>query len=290
MIERRIQLWIVVHLELPVHLEGALAALGFREQPVEAAGEVGALLLEALELRAAARDMCGVHVGALRLLAHRLDLQRQDREAVDHRARRLGAQPRILLGLYFGKRGEERFVDALDGIVPLLVVAVDRALVARDVGVRDVAAPREVLLLPEHAVVPVVGLDRGPDALLEARRRARCGEAVVVELDDLGGAGQAGHCATRGKRYQCCAVPAIGTTTKSVPSVSSLTLATRYLASPAASTTTVWRPLTRSVAIQRRPRMRARPFLQRYSSSFAVSVRLRIGPSLPSTVTCSAPS
>src|SRR5258708_1505273 len=87
--------------------------------------------------------------------------------------------------LCFFEDFEKSFVVALDRVVALLVVGVDRALVACYVPVRHVAPAREVLLLPENAVVPVIGLDRLPDAGFQARRLARRGEHVVVERDDV---------------------------------------------------------------------------------------------------------
>ncbi len=94
----------------------------------------------------------------------------------------------------FFQNFEKSFVDAFDRVVSLLVVGVDRALVARDVRVRHVAPAREVFLLPENAVVPVVGLDRLPEgftaAVLETRRLSRRGERMVVKGDDFGGSRQ----------------------------------------------------------------------------------------------------
>jgi len=63
--------------------------------------------------------------------------------------------------------GEKDFVDPLDGVVALLVMAVDRALVRRDLGVGNVAPAREILFRPQQAVVAVVRLDR---LLAEAAR------------------------------------------------------------------------------------------------------------------------
>src|SRR6185436_20832757 len=72
-------------------------------------------------------------------------------------------------------------VDALDGVVARLVVAVDRALVAGDLRVRHVAPARQVLFVPQQAVVAVVGLDRVP------HRAGGPRGAVVVESDQVGG-------------------------------------------------------------------------------------------------------
>src|SRR5688572_26163705 len=77
-VDRGIEPGVVVHLELAVDLEAALAARAFREQAVEAGAEVGPLLDEAIELRLAAFDMRAIDVAALRLQPHAADLQRQD--------------------------------------------------------------------------------------------------------------------------------------------------------------------------------------------------------------------
>src|SRR5262249_20665457 len=80
------------------------------------------------------------------------------------------------------QRGDGLLVDALHGVVALLVVAVDGALVAGDLGVGHVAPPREVLLVPQQAVVAVVVLDRGPERAQRARA-GLLGRAVVPGAD-----------------------------------------------------------------------------------------------------------
>ena len=60
-----IELRIVVHLELAVDLEIALAARAFPEQPLQAGRQIGALLVQARQFRAASVDVRGIHVAAL---------------------------------------------------------------------------------------------------------------------------------------------------------------------------------------------------------------------------------
>ncbi len=126
-------------------------------------------------------------VGARRLDPHVEDLEREDRQAIDHRAGGLRVVPRVGRGHDAGEPLEQRLVDLLDRVVAALVVAVDRALVRRDRRVRDIAPARAVLLVPQQAIVAVVRLDPGPDARAASGRRRRPPSAFdrrVVERAD----------------------------------------------------------------------------------------------------------
>ena len=187
--QRRVEARVVVHLELAVDLEVRAAGAAVGQQRVEAGGQIGALLVQPLELGRARAAMRLVDVAPLGLGAHRVHLQRHDRQPVDHAAGSLAVQPRA--GAHRRHRrvgarrsrvdqpelGEQQFVDTLGGVVARLVVAVDRAFVGGDLGVGHLRAPRQVFLGPQQTVEAVVGLDpqpqrrrRGPAALARATR------------------------------------------------------------------------------------------------------------------------
>ena len=154
-------------------------------QTPEVQEQIRALLDEHRELRPARFHVLTPGVGALGLQAHVMDLEREDGQAVDHRARAFGAEPRSGPGPDVAQRREHLLVDALDRVVALLVVQVDGALVGRDLGIGNVAPPRQVLLLPQPAVVPVVLLERLRERRTLARRRLARGERAVMEGDDV---------------------------------------------------------------------------------------------------------
>src|SRR5579862_918236 len=77
-VDRRVERGIVVHLELAVDLEAGRAARGLLEQAVEARGQVASLLVQAVQLGAAALDVGRIHVLALDLQPHVVDLERQN--------------------------------------------------------------------------------------------------------------------------------------------------------------------------------------------------------------------
>lgn len=57
------------------------------------------------------------------------------------------------------------FVDLLNGVVTAMVTVIDGAFVGGDRGVRYVGVVRLILLVPEHAVLVVIGLGSVPDAV-----------------------------------------------------------------------------------------------------------------------------
>jgi len=117
---------------------------------------------------------------AQRLRAHVMDLEREDRQPVDHRAGGFGVVPCVGRDRNAGDAREQRFVDAFDRVVALLVVAIDRPLVGGDRRVVDVGPARLILLVPEQAVVPMIGGD-------EARDVACKGAGVVARVTDRDG-------------------------------------------------------------------------------------------------------
>ena len=83
-----------------------------------------------------------------------------------------------------GQRAEHAFVQRLDGVIPLLVEAVDAALATHDFGVRHVGTPRLVLLAPQRGIAAMVLLDPAPSRKL-ARSERRTIEIGVVRSDDV---------------------------------------------------------------------------------------------------------
>jgi hypothetical protein len=207
--QRGVEAGVVVHLELAVDLEVGAAGLRVGEQGVKAGAEVSALLQQLVELDLAAGAVGVVDIGAQRLLAHGVDLERHDGHAVDDAAGGLAVETGV--GGHFGhggvglsgggvdqaEFGQQDLVDALGGVVAGLVVLVDGALVLRDLVTADGGAARQVFFGPEAAVEEVVGADPLPQqgvavgaaghGRLGHGRAAGGGEGGVVEVGDLGG-------------------------------------------------------------------------------------------------------
>jgi len=113
---------------LAVDAPERLSRLRSREQRVVAAREVLALPRERRGAGEPFRAVLRARVGPRRGEPHVVDLERQDRQPVDHRTGGLGVMPRICPRRDVGDPCEQRLVDRLDGVVAALVVAVDRAL------------------------------------------------------------------------------------------------------------------------------------------------------------------
>src|SRR4029079_1055400 len=82
--QRRVETRVVVHLELAVDLEVRAPGAAIGQQRVEASREIGALLVQALQLARARLAVRVVDVAPLGLQAHGVHLQRQDGQPVDH--------------------------------------------------------------------------------------------------------------------------------------------------------------------------------------------------------------
>src|SRR6185312_293302 len=83
-IDRRVQRRIVVHLQLPVNLETPRSGEDLFPEPVEAGDEVVTLFRQQPEAFAIALFMSCRSTRTADLLAGVVELQREDREAVDH--------------------------------------------------------------------------------------------------------------------------------------------------------------------------------------------------------------
>ena len=122
-VEDGIEVGIVVHLHLAVELETAGSGEDFGQRMSRQRARIGALLLEQGEAGEVFAAMLGRGGGAVGLLGGVVDLERQDREAVDHEAGGFGVQ-----GSGFVLRtggGEQEVVDGFDEIVAALVEGVD---------------------------------------------------------------------------------------------------------------------------------------------------------------------
>lgn len=103
------------------------------------------------ELIPAGEHVRFARLGARCLQPHVVDLQREDREAIDHRPGGLARAPRLRQAAHALELREQASVDRLDRVVAPLVGAVDGALAAHDLGGRDVVAPRAVLGVVDQA-------------------------------------------------------------------------------------------------------------------------------------------
>ncbi len=161
--------------------------MGFRQQLVEATGEVMALCDEPLQFAATQVDMAGSGVVAPRLLAHVKDFEGEDGQAVDHGARRFAGQARRVGQFDAGQLGQQRLVERLDRVVALLVVAVDQALAGGDVGAVDVHPARLVFLIPQQAIKAVISGNELPRAtarvVLFHAGPAGAPQCVIVKFD-----------------------------------------------------------------------------------------------------------
>ncbi len=130
-----------------------------------------------------------VDVGAGGLLFEMVDAERHDREAVDRGAGRFGVEAGAGLRLDAGggKGCGERFVEPFDGVVALLVVAVDRPLDLGDALVADVGAAGDVFLVPEEVVVLVLLADGGEEAGVQVLSQG----LLLTLLLESGGGGAA---------------------------------------------------------------------------------------------------
>ena len=167
-VEIRIERGVVVHLHLAVDFEQLAAGEQVVEQLGERVGQIGVLLAATAEALVDFLAVGEVDVGADRLLFKVIDPQSHDRETVDRGARRFGIEAGADLR-NDGRGGEhfdERFVDSFDGVVALLVVAVDGPLDFGDAAIGGVGAAGDVFLVPEQVVELVLLADDGEQAVV----------------------------------------------------------------------------------------------------------------------------
>ncbi len=160
-VDRWIQRWIVVHLQLSIELEAARAAQGFAPEGIKAPGEVGTLLFEHSEPCAVALLVAFWSIHAFRLFARVVDLEREDGEPVNDEARRFGVQGRGLVRQPARlEPGEEHAVDLFGQIVTKLVRPVDAAFYVGKFGIGDVRRARGVFDMPQIEVRAMLPCDQ----------------------------------------------------------------------------------------------------------------------------------
>ena len=93
-----VQRWIVVHLQLAIELELARAGEGFTPEVIQTSGEVFALGFEDCKPFEVTLRVTLIGAGSLCFLTRMVDLERQNREPVDHEAGRLRVERRVRVG------------------------------------------------------------------------------------------------------------------------------------------------------------------------------------------------
>ena len=139
-------------LSLAVELEAAAAGEDVGPEGVEAGGEVGALFVQHGEAGLVALLVFGG--GAVELLFGVEDLEREDGEAVDDQAGRLGVERRG--GVVRGRVSRRAMVDLLGEVVAALVEAVDGVLDVGDGVVGGDGVAGGVFAVPEVEVGAVL--------------------------------------------------------------------------------------------------------------------------------------
>ncbi len=159
LVENRIEVGIVVHLELTVEAEAALAGQDLRPELVEALRKVRALLRKDDQ---AIFITVMVFVGSGRtmyLFVGMVDLQRENGEAIDDESGSFGVER----GFRILRSGElkEQLIDLFDEVISLLVEPVDGMFHLSDAGIGDVRAASRILFVPEVEVGKVLRADEG---------------------------------------------------------------------------------------------------------------------------------
>lgn len=148
---------VVVHFELVVDAEGALAGENLVDEGLETFFEVVELLGDEGEALGAFLYMGEVDVGAEGFFLDVVLFKDHDGEAVDDHARGFGVE-----GAGGGRRGCEvvdKLVDAFHVIVTFLVMFIDGAFGVVDVFEAHVVAAGAVFFVPEAKIMQVIGFD-----------------------------------------------------------------------------------------------------------------------------------
>ena len=106
------------------------------------------------ELIACASHVFRRCIGSIGLLLHVINAQGKDRKPVDGAAGRFGVEPRARHGNNAALRKllHKEIVDPFDGVVALLVIAIDGALHRRDCRVAGIGAAGFVFLVPQQEI------------------------------------------------------------------------------------------------------------------------------------------
>lgn len=185
-----VEFGIVVHLHLAIELEAASAGMDLPPEIVQTCRKVGALFAKEgqacavlFAMRFRGRSAIGLFLGVI-------ELEREDREAIDHQTRRLGIERGrgVLRAGFF----EQSAVYGFDEIVPALVKGVNISLHLRDAGVGGAWFACLVLLMPEIEVGAVMGKEEVVESFCAGCRGRSgidmpVGGGAVVEASDVGG-------------------------------------------------------------------------------------------------------
>lgn len=183
---------VVVHLELAVKLEASQPGEGLLPEVVKAVGEVSALLKEDGEAVLVALGVAVGRGGPLGLQAGVEDFEGKDGEAVNYEAGGFGVKRGGGAGQGTGgERVKEGAVELLGEVIAELVVGVNAALDAGQLGVRCAGRAGFVLDVPEVKVGAMLAGDGLEKWVVSRRGRAGLGvpeggEAVLKLGDGLG--------------------------------------------------------------------------------------------------------
>ena len=168
-VEYRVQVRIVVHLHLLIHLHVFASGSNVVQQLVDGSRQVGALGEEHAELLRALVVMLLGDVGAINFYLHVVDLQIEDRQAVDGPSWRFGIDGGVGQHLNVLEGVEEVAVDHLNEIGAILVRLVNPALEHKGSLGIDFRVADDVLEVPLHGVDPVLQIKEKLDCPLLKR-------------------------------------------------------------------------------------------------------------------------
>ena len=124
-IQHRVERRVVIHLHLFIYLHVFAPGVDVGQQLVDGGREVFLLLQERGQFLFAARFVGGRRVGAVHLLFHVVNLEAEDREAVDGPGRAFGIDCRIGQRLHLFVFIQEETVDQLYEVGAVLVRLVE---------------------------------------------------------------------------------------------------------------------------------------------------------------------
>ncbi len=144
---------VVVHFQLAIDFEALLSSEDAGPECVKTGGEVGALGFKQGKALAIAVRVALGGIGPFYLFPRVIDFQRQDGEAVEHKARRFGVEFGVRPGQRVrDERGEELVIALFAEIVAALVGAVDGAFGFGDLAIAGFGGACLVFDVPEFEV------------------------------------------------------------------------------------------------------------------------------------------
>lgn len=101
-------------------------------------------------------------IAPIGLFPHVKNFQRKDGQSADHRAGRFAVETGIRRGPAEFDVRQQRFVDAFDGIIALLVVFIDEPFASGDFCRFDIGASRLAFRVPQQGIEAVIAFNPGP--------------------------------------------------------------------------------------------------------------------------------